>query len=137
MPGLNSTRAEAAERAAHLHVESYELTLDLTAGDEIFLSKTIIKFTCNRDGYDSFIDAVGKSVISATLNGLPVDTTNYDGETIYLKNLAPSNEEIKAYLTSHTLVSSSFFETLKLKLGRAAAATVASAGENLRYFSTS
>ena len=94
MPGLNSTRAEAAERAAHLHVESYELTLDLTAGDEIFHSKTIIKFTCNRGGYDSFIDAVGKSVISATLNGLPVDTANYDGETIYLKNLAPSNELI-------------------------------------------
>ena len=92
MPGLNSTRAEAAERAAHLHVESYELTLDLTAGDEIFHSKTIIKFTCNRGGYDSFIDAVGKSVISATLNGAPVDTANYDGETIYLKNLAPSNE---------------------------------------------
>jgi aminopeptidase N len=92
MPGLNSTRAEAAERAAHLAVESYELTLDLTAGAEIFISKTIIKFSCNQPGYETFIDAVGKNVISATLNGQLVDTSNYDGESIFLKNLKLENE---------------------------------------------
>jgi aminopeptidase N len=94
MPGLNSTRAEAAERSAHLKVESYELTLDLTVGDEIFTSLTKIKFSCNKSGYDSFIDAVGKSIISATLNGQALDTTNYDGESIYLNNLANDNELI-------------------------------------------
>jgi len=94
MPGLNSTRAEAAERAAHLAVESYDLTLDLTGGAEGFISKTIIKFSCNKDGYDSFIDAVGKNVISATLNGKMVDTSNYDGESIFLKNLKLNNELI-------------------------------------------
>jgi aminopeptidase N len=94
MPGLNSTRAEAAERSAHLKVESYELTLDLTVGDEIFTSLTKIKFSCNKPGYDSFIDAVGKSIISATLNGQALDTTNYDGESIYLNNLANDNELI-------------------------------------------
>ena len=94
MPGLNSTRAEAAERSAHLKVESYELTLDLTVGDEIFTSLTKIKFSCNKLGYDSFIDAVGKSIISATLNGQALDTTNYDGESIFLNNLANDNELI-------------------------------------------
>jgi aminopeptidase N len=94
VPGLNSTRAEAAERAAHLAVASYELTLDLTTGDESFISETIIKFTCNKPGYDTFLDAVGKNVISATLNGQIVDTSNYDGESIFIKNLAADNELI-------------------------------------------
>ena len=94
MPGLNSTRAEAAQRAAHLAVASYELTLDLTTGDETFISETIIKFTCNKPGYDTFLDAVGKNVISATLNGQVVDTSNYDGESIFIKNLAGENELI-------------------------------------------
>jgi aminopeptidase N len=94
VPGLNSTRAEAAARAAHLAVASYELTLDLTTGDETFISETIIKFTCNKPGYDTFLDAVGKNVISATLNGQVVDTSNYDGESIFVKNLAADNELI-------------------------------------------
>jgi aminopeptidase N len=94
VPGLNSTRAEAAQRAAHLAVASYELTLDLTTGDESFISETIIKFTCNKPGYDTFLDAVGKNVISATLNGQLVDTSNYDGESIFIKNLAAENELI-------------------------------------------
>jgi aminopeptidase N len=68
--------------------------LDLTAGDEFFTSETIIKFTCNQPGYESFIDAVGKTVISATLNGQLVDTSNYDGESIFLKNLAEDNDLI-------------------------------------------
>jgi aminopeptidase N len=94
VPGLNSTRAEAAARAAHLAVASYELTLDLTTGDESFISETIIKFTCNKPGHDTFLDAVGKNVISATLNGQNVDTSNYDGESIFVKNLAADNELI-------------------------------------------
>jgi len=92
VPGLNSTRAEAAERSAHLAVASYELTLDLTTGDETFISETKIKFSCDKPGYETFLDAVGKSVISATLNGQNVDTANYDGESIFIKNLAAENE---------------------------------------------
>jgi aminopeptidase N len=92
VPGLNSTRAEARERSAHIQMHGYEVTLDVTTGAESFLSKTIATFSCNKPGYDTFIDAVGKRVISATLNGQPVDTSNYDGETIYLKGLAAENE---------------------------------------------
>jgi len=92
VPGLNSTRAEAAERSAHLAVASYELTLDLTTGDETFISETKIKFSCDKPGYETFLDAVGKNVISATLNGQNVDTANYDGESIFIKNLAAENE---------------------------------------------
>jgi aminopeptidase N len=92
LPGLNSKRNEAQERSAHLKVDSYNVTLDVTGGEETFLSKTIVKFSCNKAGYDTFIDAVAKRVISATLNGKPVDTNNYDGETIFLIGLQTENE---------------------------------------------
>jgi len=94
VPGLNSTRAEAAERAAHLAIDSYEVSLDLTQGESIFASITKIKFTCNTPGFSTFIDAVGESVISATLNGAAVETSNYDGESIFINNLASENELI-------------------------------------------
>jgi len=92
VPGLNLTRAEAIERAAHLHISSYDVTLDLTTNDETFYSKSEIKFSCDTEGYSTFIDAVGRSVISATLNGQAVDTSNFDGESIFLTDLARENE---------------------------------------------
>ena len=93
MPGVNISRSEAKERAEHLAVSSYDVTLDLTHGNKHFIAKTLARFTAT-PGYDTFIDAVGHRVISATLNGAPVDTSTFDGETIYLKNLAADNELI-------------------------------------------
>ena len=80
MPGLNLSRAEAKDRADHLYVNSYVVTLDVTKGEETFYSKSEVSFTCNKPGYATFIDAVGRSVISATLNGVAADTSNFDGE---------------------------------------------------------
>ena len=91
MPGLNLSRAEAKERADHLYVNSYVVTLDVTKGEETFYSKSEVSFTCNKPGFSTFIDAVGRSVISATLNGVAVDTSNFDGESIFLTNLAAEN----------------------------------------------
>ena len=91
MPGLNLSRAEAKERADHLYVNSYVVTLDVTKGEETFYSKSEVSFTCNKPGFATFIDAVGRSVISATLNGVAVDTSNFDGESIFLTNLAAEN----------------------------------------------
>jgi aminopeptidase N len=91
VPGLNLSRAEAKERADHLYVNSYVVTLDVTKGEETFYSKSEVSFTCNKPGYATFIDAVGRSVISATLNGVAVDTRNFDGESIFLTNLAADN----------------------------------------------
>jgi hypothetical protein len=91
VPGLNLSRAEAKERADHLYVNSYVVTLDVTKGEETFYAKSEVSFTCNKPGYSTFIDAVGRSVISATLNGVAVDTSNFDGESIFLTNLAADN----------------------------------------------
>jgi len=91
VPGLNLSRTEAKDRAEHLYVNSYVVTLDVTKGEETFFSKSEVSFTCNQPGYATFIDAVGRSVISATLNGVAVDVSGFDGESIFLTNLAADN----------------------------------------------
>ena len=89
--GINISRIEAKERADHLSVSGYDVTLDVTTGSETFYAKSEVTFSCNAPGYSTFIDACGQRVISATLNGAPVDTTNFDGESIFLTNLAAEN----------------------------------------------
>jgi len=91
VPGLNLSRTEAKDRAEHLYVNSYAVTLDVTKGEETFYSKSEVSFTCNKPGYATFIDAVGRSVISATLNGAAVDVSGFDGESIFITNLAADN----------------------------------------------
>ncbi len=92
MPGLNISRDEARSRSALLSVANYEVSIDVCQGAEFFLVKSAVKFSCNKPGSETFIDAVGKRIISATLNGAAVDTSNYDGESLFLKNLAAENE---------------------------------------------
>ncbi|HOF63047.1 MAG TPA: aminopeptidase N [Dermatophilaceae bacterium] len=73
MPGTNLTRAEAAERAALVHVESYDIHLDLTTGPTTFRSTTTICFSATEPGRSTWLDFVGDSVQSITLNGASVD----------------------------------------------------------------
>ena len=91
MPGVNISRVEAAGRAAHLSVASYDVTLDVTTGEDTFYAKSEISFSCTTPGYSTFIDACGRRVISASLNGVAVDTSSFDGESIFLTNLAAQN----------------------------------------------
>lgn len=94
MPGVNITQLEAEERAKYLSIDSYDVTLTIVPGQETFYSKSMVHFSCNEPGIDTFIDAPARRVISATLNGNAVDVSNYDGESIFLKNLAAENELI-------------------------------------------
>ncbi len=94
MPGNNLSRAEAAERSSHLTMKHYDILLDVTTGEETFHATTKVTFSCNKPGYETFIDAAGKRIISATLNGAPVDVSQYDGESVFLKNLQSENELI-------------------------------------------
>lgn len=92
MPGLNVSRIDAEERSRHLEVASYDVTINLIPGSGTFYSKAVIHFSCNSAGYDTFINAVSRKILSATLNDSPVDTSTYDGETLFLKNLSLENE---------------------------------------------
>lgn len=92
MPGENLTRIEASDRAAHLSVESYQVELDLTTSAEVFASKTVVRFSCNTPGYDTFIDAQTASVERIVLNGVELDpATHSDNVRISLPNLQTEN----------------------------------------------
>ena len=72
MPGTNLTRAEAAERARIISVESYHVDLDLTGDPETFRARTTVTFDAEA-GAHTFIDAITASVDSVTLNGTFLD----------------------------------------------------------------
>ena len=91
MPGENLTRVEAQERKALVDVQSYDVTLDLTTGDEVFLSTTEVKFTAQA-GASTFIDHLSRTVRSVTLNGAELDPAAVnDGVRIQLDGLAAEN----------------------------------------------
>ena len=92
MPGLNLTRQEAAERAAHLAIDTYRVHLDVTTGREHFIANVTTTFTCTTPGYNTFIDVAANKIISATLNGASVDTSSFDGESLFINGLAATNE---------------------------------------------
>lgn len=92
MPGMNLTRDEARQRAAVVSVHSYAINLDLTQGDTVFRSSTVVSFDAEQ-GSSTFIDAVTDKVHRVTLNGVDLDVTDVaDGVRIRLDNVASSNE---------------------------------------------
>ena len=92
MPGINISRSEALERSEHLAVDSYNVFLDVSGTGDTFIAKSTVKFSCKTPGYNTFIDAVALRIISATLNGQSVDTSTFDGQTLFINNLATENE---------------------------------------------
>ena len=48
MSGVNLTRVEAAERSAHLAIDTYRLHLDVTTGREHFIAKTDAWLAANK-----------------------------------------------------------------------------------------
>ncbi|MGE0296588.1 aminopeptidase N [Pseudonocardia sp.] len=94
----NLTRSDAERRAALLDVAEYVVDLDLTdgggkPGESTFASTTTVRFTCREPGSSSWIDWVGASVGSATLNGTALDVSGYvEDDGIALPQLAAENE---------------------------------------------
>lgn len=99
MTSFNLTRETAADRAAHLTVTSYTIHLDVTqpttqpdtaANDALtdapsgisplthFRSHTAIQLDCLAPGYSTFLDLRGAHILSATLNGEPLDVDAYN-----------------------------------------------------------
>ena len=90
MPSL--TRAEAATRSAAITPTAYEIDLDLTGDGSAFRSRTVVNFSA-RPGSSTFVEFEPVEVISATLNGVPIDTaTALSEHRVALTGLAPANE---------------------------------------------
>ncbi|WP_292828467.1 aminopeptidase N [Microbacterium sp.] len=93
MPGENLTRIEAQERRAIVDTHSYEVSLDLTRGAEIFGSRTVARFSATA-GADTFIDLIARDVQAITLNGRDVPVTAFADSRIALRGLQSENELI-------------------------------------------
>jgi aminopeptidase N len=92
----NLTRDQAAQRAALITVDSYQITLDLTdgkggPGERTFRSITTVRFDALA-GADTFVDIAAATVRSAILNGRELDVSGYDESTgIALTGLTEHN----------------------------------------------
>jgi aminopeptidase N len=93
MPIAEITRAETAERARLLRVDSYDIELDLTRGADVFGSTSVIRFDCTQPGAATYVDLIAARVHAVTLNGDALDlaATVADGR-ITLPRLADHNE---------------------------------------------
>src|ERR1700710_2229022 len=93
----NLTRDDARARAELLHVDSYEIALDLTDGggkpsDRTFRSTTTIRFTADRPGESTFVDVIADQFHSVQLNGADLDVSGYRAaDGITLPDLAADN----------------------------------------------
>jgi aminopeptidase N len=89
MPSL--TRAEANARTATVTVTGYEIDLDLTAEGDTFRSRTVLRFTAE-PGTTTFVELEAAELVTATLNGAPVDPAALAQERLTLTGLAEDNE---------------------------------------------
>jgi aminopeptidase N len=90
------TRDEAQTRAGLLDVHRYTIELDLTTGDEIFDSRTLIRFSARADG-DTFVEVRPAELRSVTLDGQPLDPEALDGNRLPLKNLTAGEHELRVH----------------------------------------
>jgi aminopeptidase N len=93
MPPAEITRAETAERARLLSVDSYDVSLDVTCGSEVFGSTSVVRFGCADPGASSYVDLIAEKVREITLNGAALDpAAACSGGRIALPGLAARNE---------------------------------------------
>ena len=74
MPTAEITRHETAERARLLRVDEYHVHLDLTRGDKVFRSTSVITFDCADPGAGSYADLVAVDVVEISLNGAAIES---------------------------------------------------------------
>jgi len=93
----NLTRDQAERRSATVSVQTYDIELDQTdgvggPGEKTFATTSRVRFTAEA-GSASFIDFVGDGLRTATLNGHPVDISQWSTEGgLVLPELAEQNE---------------------------------------------
>jgi len=94
VPGTNLTREEARTRAELLHVDAYDIELDLSSAREggTFRSTTVVRFTSTTPGASTFIDLVAPSVSEIVLNGESLDLAGFADSRIALSGLLAENE---------------------------------------------
>jgi aminopeptidase N len=87
------TRDQTIERAKILNAVSYDVSLDLTGGDEIFGSVSVITFNCATPGASTYVDLIAHAVHEIVLNGTVIEpATAWANGRIALSGLLERNE---------------------------------------------
>ena len=86
------TQAEAQTRARALEVRSYSVDLDLTRGEELFGSSTVIRFGCTQPGVVTFLDLRPSALHRVVLNGRDLDPNELRDGRFVLRDLSADNE---------------------------------------------
>ncbi len=114
MPEVASlTQAEAAERAALIDVQRYDIAVDMRGlldGDTLE-SVSTITFTCREPGAATFLDCVA-DVRWATLNDRPLDLDSVADGRIPLRDLAAENVVVVSAAQSDTASSAGILRTV-------------------------
>jgi aminopeptidase N len=86
------TYAEAQERARLIDVLGYHIDLDVTGGEEVFSSVTVVRFGCRIPGASSFIELRPTRTRRVVLNGLDVDPATLRDGRLPVTGLLAGNE---------------------------------------------
>jgi aminopeptidase N len=97
------TREEAAERAALVSVERYDVNVDLRGlyDGDLWAATSTVSFTCREPGTSTFVDCVG-DVSAVTLNGQEIDPGTHQGGRIPLRDLQADNVLVVSHTQSDT-----------------------------------
>jgi aminopeptidase N len=107
------TREEAAQRAALIDVERYDVHVDLRGlyeGD-LWAATSTVSFTCREPGSPSFVDCVG-DVSSVTLNGKALDPGTAGRGRIPLPDLRADNVLVVSHTQSDTGSGTAILKTI-------------------------
>ncbi|SOD71422.1 membrane alanyl aminopeptidase [Jatrophihabitans sp. GAS493] len=88
---MSLTRVEALRRAELLTVHRYRIELDLTLGEDVFGSATLVRFGCSEPGTATFIEIHSETLLGVVLNGVDIPAAA-EGSRIELNNLQAENE---------------------------------------------
>jgi aminopeptidase N len=87
------TRDEALERAKLVSAVFYDVSVDLTRGNDVFGSVSVITFSCATPGASTHVDLIAHSVQEIVLNGTAIEpATAWANGRIALSGLLEHNE---------------------------------------------
>jgi aminopeptidase N len=107
------TRGEAAERAALIAVQRYDVHVDLRGlfeGD-LWAATSTVAFTCHEPGAATFVDCVGE-VSSVTLNGRSLDPATAERGRIPLPDLQAENVLVVSHTQPDTRSGAAILKTV-------------------------
>ncbi|HEX5114298.1 MAG TPA: aminopeptidase N [Pseudonocardiaceae bacterium] len=107
------TREEAAERAALVNVQRYDVHLDLRGllDGDVWAATSTVSFTCTEPGAATFVDCVGE-VASVTLNGRDLDPATAERGRIPLPDLEGENVLVVSHTQSDTRSGTAILRTV-------------------------